>query len=65
VIACIVPVHDEELLLEACLDALWRASAHPQLAGESVAVVVVLDACSDRSRDIAIRARVNVLETHS
>lgn len=44
-IAAIVPVHDEEALLPACLDALARA--RPDLS------VIVLDACRDNSASIA------------
>lgn len=54
-IGVVVPVHNEEACLEACLIALTVASAHPMLGGEPVVVVLVLDDCSDRSAAIANR----------
>lgn len=44
-----VPAHDEQACVGDCLAALLRAAVHPDLAGEQVAVHVVLDACSDGS----------------
>lgn len=52
----VVPVHDEERELAACLAALRHAARHPALAGISVRLAVVLDACSDRSSDVAERS---------
>lgn len=49
VIGIIVPAHNEEEQIEDCLRSLARASAHPDLAGEAVQIIVVLDACSDRT----------------
>lgn len=54
-IGVVVPVHNEEEYLGACLLALREAAVHPGLAGEAVSVVVVLDACDDGSADIARR----------
>lgn len=54
-IGVVVPVHNEEASLEACLLALRAAALHPGLQGEPVMLVVVLDDCSDRSPDIARR----------
>lgn len=51
-IGVVVPVHNEEDHLEACLGALATAAAHPALGGETVRVVVVLDACDDGSAAI-------------
>lgn len=53
-VAVVVPVHDEEDLLEACLRAL---AAAVDAASEvvDVVVVVVLDGCTDRSAEIAGR----------
>lgn len=48
-IGIVVPAHNEEVLLGACLDALLAAAAHPSLNGEAVDIVVVLDDCSDGS----------------
>lgn len=45
----VVPAHDEQLLLPACMAALRAAAAHPDLRHVQVHVVPVLDACSDDS----------------
>jgi glycosyltransferase involved in cell wall biosynthesis len=52
-IGVIVPAHNEEALLAPCLAALIEASRHEDLAGEAARIVVVLDACSDFSGEIA------------
>ncbi|WP_242419165.1 glycosyltransferase, partial [Frankia sp. CpI1-P] len=44
-----VPAHDEQDLIGACLDALGEAVHHPGLRGVDVAVLVVLDDCGDES----------------
>lgn len=49
----VVPAHDEELLLPACLASLRRASEHAALARIPVRIAVVLDRCSDRSGEFA------------
>lgn len=46
----VVPVHDEELLLDECLSALADATS---AAGVDTEVVIVLDACTDSSPSIA------------
>ena len=53
-IGFVVPVHDEEACLDACLDALRAAATCPFLQGEAVCIVIVLDACSDRSQRIVL-----------
>lgn len=54
-IGVVVPVHNEEACLAACLEALARAATCPQLAGEAVCIVIVLDACTDHSQRIVLR----------
>jgi hypothetical protein len=49
----VVPAHDEELLLPACLVSLQRAAGHAALARIPVRIAVVLDRCSDRSGELA------------
>jgi hypothetical protein len=48
-VGVVVPAHDEQRLLPACLAALRVAAAHPALRHVEVHVVPVLDACSDDS----------------
>jgi len=52
-IGVVVPAHDEEALIGRCLAALEAAARHPDLRGEAVEIVVVLDACRDRTQSIA------------
>ncbi|WP_354678640.1 glycosyltransferase [Cupriavidus plantarum] len=54
-IGVVVPIHNEEADLEACLHALREASLHPALNGEPVTIVTVLDACGDGSAQIVER----------
>jgi glycosyltransferase involved in cell wall biosynthesis len=60
-IGIVIPVHDEEALLGACLHAACEAARHPALGGEPVQVAVVLDACSDGSASIACGYTVELL----
>ncbi len=48
--AVVIPVHNEEGLLGACLDSVRRAIV---LAGVTSLVVVVLDRCTDNSDEVA------------
>lgn len=59
-IGVVVPVHDEEACLDACLAALRAAATCPLLLGEAVSIVVVLDACSDRSQRIVLAHALQV-----
>lgn len=52
-ISVIVPAHDEEEHIEACLLSLGRAANFVGLNGEPVCIVVALDACTDRTEEIA------------
>jgi len=49
VIGIVIPAHNEERYLDGCLNAIRLACGHPDLRGESVNVVVVLDHCGDGS----------------
>lgn len=53
-IGVVVPVHNEEACLGACLEALRLAATCPLLHGEAVCIVIVLDACSDQSQRIVL-----------
>jgi glycosyltransferase involved in cell wall biosynthesis len=52
-IGVVVPAHDEEDHIAACLEALQTAARCDRLLGEAVMVVVALDACTDATADIA------------
>lgn len=60
-IGAVVPAHNEEALIGRALTALRRAARHPDLRGEEVRIVVVLDACTDRTADIALASGVQCL----
>jgi len=59
-IGVVVPAHNEEDLLLACLTAVRQAAR--ALPGMPVHLVVVADACTDRTADCARRAGAVVLE---
>jgi len=64
-IGVLVPVHNEEQLLGACLSTVLKAARHPGLDGEQVEILAVLDACSDRSEAIATALGVHTLSVNS
>ncbi|MGY2438375.1 glycosyltransferase [Pseudomonas sp. SDO52101_S400] len=51
-IGILIPAHNEEDWLDACLGAAVQAAGHALLAGEPVEILVVLDSCTDRSAHI-------------
>ena len=64
-IGVVIPVHNEEKLLGDCLDAVRRAAMDPLLDAEPVEVVVVLDACADRSAAIAIQRKAQIVSLNT
>lgn len=60
-IGVVVPVHNEEKTLEACIGAIQRAAANPRLHGEQVVIMVVLDSCTDASLRVAQAMGVRTL----
>lgn len=60
-IGVVIPVHNEEQLLGACIESVLAAAAHPDLGGEPVRVLAVLDACNDGSAAIAQAAGIATL----
>lgn len=54
-IGIVIPAHNEELYLDACLRAARAAATDAALKGEAVHIVVALDSCSDGSRAIVER----------
>lgn len=63
-IGVVVPAHDEEALIGRCLQALQVAATHPDLHAEPVLILVVLDACSDRTGALAAAHGVETLAVH-
>lgn len=61
-IAVVVPAHNEEAHIGACLQSLICAAACPALAGEFVLIIVVLDDCSDGTRRIAAEFGVRAVD---
>ncbi len=52
-LAIIVPAHNEEDYLGACLASLEVAARDPELFHEPVLIIVVLDSCTDATESIA------------
>jgi glycosyltransferase involved in cell wall biosynthesis len=63
-IGVVVPAHNEEDHLGACLASLRRSGSSPQLQGEAVMIVVALDSCTDRSESIARKCGAKVVSVH-
>ncbi|NRB55776.1 MAG: glycosyltransferase [Salinicola sp.] len=61
-IGIVVPAHNEEEMLGACIASLQVAAAHPALQSEPVRIAIVLDACRDGSAAIARQAGVHTIE---
>ena len=51
-VGIVIPAHNEERLIGACLASVLTAARTPELAGAPVQVVVVCDACTDRTAEI-------------
>lgn len=63
-IGVLVPAHNEEHVLGACLHSLREAARHPDLAGEAICILVVLDACTDGSRSVALSMGAEILHVN-
>lgn len=64
-ISVIVPAHNEDAYIGACLASLLVAAAHPSLRSEPVLVVVVLDDCTDGTRLVVNSFNVCAVECTS
>lgn len=64
-VGVVVPAHDEEAYLPSCLRALSIAIAGVPISVNQVDVVVVLDACTDRSRQAAEAFRIVEIDAHN
>lgn len=62
-VAVVVPAHNEEHRVEACLRSLRAAAAH--VAPLPVVIVVVADACTDATATLAARGGAHVVEVGS
>ena len=61
-IGIVVPAHNEEKFISTCLESVLDAAAHPDLDGESVEIIVVLDACTDQTGRLARELGVTTLD---
>lgn len=61
--AVVVPAHNEQELLPSCLRALYRARRAAECRGLTVLTVVVADACTDLTAEIARAAGAVVAES--
>jgi glycosyltransferase involved in cell wall biosynthesis len=61
----VVPAHDEEAHIGACLESLQIASRDPKLLGEAVLIVVALDACGDGTQRIVQAHGATAVELES
>jgi glycosyltransferase involved in cell wall biosynthesis len=64
-IGVVIPAHNEEVCLGACLMAVLAAARHPALQGEPVRVVIVLDDCDDGSLMVVQAHPVDVLQVQA
>jgi len=64
-IGVVIPAHNEERCLQACLRSVLAAASHPMLNAERVAIVVVLDSCSDGSRMIVDEFAITAMEVQA
>lgn len=60
-IGIVIPAHNEESVLGRCLESVSLCTGHPDLLGEPVEVLVVLDSCTDATPAIAGRAGASTL----
>ncbi len=61
----VVPAHDEEASIGACLQSLQIASRDLKLSGETVLIVVALDACADGTKQIVQAHGACIVELES
>lgn len=64
-IAIIVPAHNAEDHIDACLESLVRAARHPALAEDDVQITVVLDRCDDRTGWLARSWGVHTMDVEA
>ncbi|APW35817.1 hypothetical protein RD110_00125 [Rhodoferax koreense] len=64
-IAIIVPAHNAQDTIDACLESLVRAARHPALAEDDVQITVVLDRCDDRTGWLARSWGVHTMDVEA
>ena len=64
-IGIVVPAHNEEALISDCLLAIRQAAAHHDLAGREVHILVVLDSCTDHTRDRVESLGIETVSTNA
>ena len=64
-IGVLIPVHNEEALLGECLKSALVAARHPELLGETVQILTVLDSCNDGSAAIVQAYAVQSLQVQA
>lgn len=52
----VIPAHNEQDTIAACVEAARRAALHPHLSEEPVEIVVVVDGCTDATGLLAARS---------
>ena len=60
-IGVVIPAHNEEKHIATCLSSVLLAAKHPGLGGRQVAVLVVLDDCSDDTHRLVAAMEVTAL----
>lgn len=61
-IGVVIPAHNEERHITACLSSIQLAADHPALAGQIISIVVVLDDCSDQTDQIVAAQGVSSIQ---
>lgn len=64
-LAVIVPANNEEAIIGICLRSVGMAASWPALQGETVLVIVVLDACTDDTAGIAVEAGALIISVEA
>ncbi|MDP2019092.1 glycosyltransferase family 2 protein [Hydrogenophaga sp.] len=64
-LAVIVPANNEEAAIGMCLRAVAAAACWPGLQGEPVLVIVVLDACTDGTAGVAVKAGALIISVEA
>lgn len=61
-IAIVVPAHNEENFIVPCLQSLLIASGHERLLDEEIRIFLVLDSCTDKTKELAQGLGVDPIE---